>query len=117
MFILYSVYVNLEVDVYYEPKQTVRIKIIIYSIYLFLNIYFILVYSLFTILALGIQHSESVIHIHISVLFQILIPFRLLQNILIEFSFKSYLSPLLSNELFEGRIFISLSVVLSTVPD
>ena len=29
----------------------------------------------------GVQQSDSVIHIHISILFQILIPFRLLQNI------------------------------------
>ena len=32
-------------------------------------------------LVLGVQHSDSVIHIHVSILFQILFPFRLLQNI------------------------------------
>ena len=32
-------------------------------------------------LASGVQQSDSVTHIHISVLFQILFPFRLLQNI------------------------------------
>ena len=47
MFILYSVYVSLEVDVYYEPKQTVRIKIIIYSIYLFILYWFIFIYLFF----------------------------------------------------------------------
>ena len=29
----------------------------------------------------GVQQSDSVIHIHVSILFQILYPFRLLQNI------------------------------------
>ena len=29
----------------------------------------------------GIQQSGSVIHIHVSILFQILFPFRLLQNV------------------------------------
>ena len=33
------------------------------------------------VLASGIQESDSVIHTHISILFQILFPFRLLQNI------------------------------------
>ena len=28
----------------------------------------------------GVQQSDSVIHIHVSILFQILFPFRLLQN-------------------------------------
>ena len=28
----------------------------------------------------GVQHSDSVIHIHVSILFQILVPFRLLHN-------------------------------------
>ena len=36
----------------------------------------------------GIQQSDSVIHIHVSLLFQILFPFRLLQNI--EQSFLCY---------------------------
>ena len=29
----------------------------------------------------GVQQSDSVIHIHVSILFQILFPFRLLQNL------------------------------------
>ena len=29
----------------------------------------------------GVQQSDSVIHIHVSILFQILVPFRLLQSI------------------------------------
>ena len=29
----------------------------------------------------GVRQSDSVIHIHISIVFQILFPFRLLQNI------------------------------------
>ena len=33
------------------------------------------------VLVSGVQQSDSVIHIHISILFQILFPFRLLQNI------------------------------------
>ena len=33
------------------------------------------------VLVSGVQQSESVIHIHVSVLFQILFPFRLLCNI------------------------------------
>ena len=32
------------------------------------------------VLVAGVQQNDSVIHIHISVLFQILFPFRLLQN-------------------------------------
>ena len=33
------------------------------------------------VLVSGVQQSDSVIHIHISPLFQILFPYRLLQNI------------------------------------
>ena len=33
------------------------------------------------VLVSGVQHSESVIHIRVSILFQILFPFRLLHNI------------------------------------
>ena len=33
------------------------------------------------VLVSGVQHSDSVIHINVSILFQILFPFRLLQNI------------------------------------
>ena len=33
------------------------------------------------VLVAGVQQSDSVIHIHVSILFQILFPFRLLQNI------------------------------------
>ena len=33
------------------------------------------------VLASGIQESDLVIHTHVSILFQILFPFRLLQNI------------------------------------
>ena len=33
------------------------------------------------VLVSGVQHSDSVIHIHVSILFQILFPFRLLRNI------------------------------------
>ena len=33
------------------------------------------------VLVLGVQRSDSVIHLHVSILFQILFPFRLLQNI------------------------------------
>ena len=33
------------------------------------------------VLVSGAQHSDSVIHIHVSILFQILFPFRLLQSI------------------------------------
>ena len=33
------------------------------------------------VLVLGVQQSDSVIHIHVSILFQIIFPFRLLQNI------------------------------------
>ena len=33
------------------------------------------------VLVSGVQQSDPVIHIHVSILFQILLPFRLLQNI------------------------------------
>ena len=33
------------------------------------------------VLVSGVQQSDSVMHIHISILFQILFPFTLLQNI------------------------------------
>ena len=33
------------------------------------------------VLVSAVQQSDSVIHIHVSILFQILFPFRLLQNI------------------------------------
>ena len=33
------------------------------------------------VLVSGVQHSDSVIHIHVSILFQIIFPCRLLQNI------------------------------------
>ena len=33
------------------------------------------------VLVSGVQQSDSVIHIHVSILFQILFPFRLLQSI------------------------------------
>ena len=33
------------------------------------------------VLVSGVQQSDSVIHIHVSILFQILFPFRLSQNI------------------------------------
>ena len=33
------------------------------------------------VLVSGVQQSDSVIHIHVSILFQILLPFRLLHNI------------------------------------
>ena len=33
------------------------------------------------VLALGVQQSDSVMHVHMPILFQILFPFRLLQNI------------------------------------
>ena len=33
------------------------------------------------VLVSGVQESDSVIHIHVSILFQILFPFRLLQSI------------------------------------
>ena len=39
------------------------------------------------VLVSGVQQSDSVVHIHVSVLFQILFPFRLLQNI--EQSYRS----------------------------
>ena len=48
------------------------------------NFYFILGYSWFTMFFFfvsGVQQSDLVIHIHISILFQILFPCRLLQNI------------------------------------
>ena len=32
------------------------------------------------VLVSGVQQSDSVIHIHVSILFQVLFPFRLLQN-------------------------------------
>ena len=32
------------------------------------------------VMVLGVQQSDSVIHIHVSILFQIIFPFRLLQN-------------------------------------
>ena len=35
------------------------------------------------VLISGVQQSDSVIHIHVSILFQILFPFRLLQNIMV----------------------------------
>ena len=33
------------------------------------------------VLVSGAQQSDSVIHVHVSILFQVLFPFRLLQNI------------------------------------
>ena len=47
-------------------------------------VYFILFWStvdLRVVLVSGVRQSESVIHIHVSTLFQILFPNRLLQNI------------------------------------
>ena len=43
----------------------------------------LLKYDWFTMffLVLGVQQSDSVTHIHVSILFQILFPIRLLQNI------------------------------------
>ena len=32
------------------------------------------------VLVSGVQQSDSVIHIHVSILFQVIFPFRLLQN-------------------------------------
>ena len=46
----------------------------------FFNFYFILEINN-VVLVSGVQQSDSVIHIHVSILFQILFPFRLLQNI------------------------------------
>ena len=40
-----------------------------------------MIYSV--VLVSGVQQSDSVIHIHISILFQILFPYRLLQIIII----------------------------------
>ena len=44
------------------------------------NFYFILQLIYNVVLVLGVQQSGSVIHIHISILFQFLFPYRLLQN-------------------------------------
>ena len=49
------------------------------SLSLFFLIEVQLIYNV--VLVSGIQQSDSVIHIHIPILFQILFPFRLLQNI------------------------------------
>ena len=49
---------------------------------LFLTFYFTLEYSWLKMLIVsGVQHSDSVIHIHVSINFLILFPFRLLSNI------------------------------------
>ena len=49
----------------------------------FLNFVFYIGVSLINnvVLVSGVQQSDSVIHTHVSILFQILFPFRLLQNI------------------------------------
>ena len=54
----------------------------LFSNFNFFNLYFTLEYSWFTtLLCSGVQQNNSIIHIRISILFQILFPFRLLQNI------------------------------------
>ena len=37
--------------------------------------------SIYSVLVSGIQQSDSVIYIHISTLFQVLLPYRILQNV------------------------------------
>ena len=51
--------------------------------FFFFNFLFYIVVQLINNVALvsGVQQSDSVIHTHISILFQVLFPFRLLQNI------------------------------------
>ena len=52
------------------------------------NLYFILFFKNFTgvwliytvVLVSGVRQGESLVHIHISILFQILFPYRSLQN-------------------------------------
>ena len=57
-------------------------------IYILFN-FFIQVELIYNIVYVsGVKHSDSVIHIHISILFQILFPYRLLHNI--EYSFLCY---------------------------
>ena len=54
---------------------------ITFKIFLFFNFYFVLEYSWFTMLLSGAQQSDLVIHINVSIHFQIIFTFRLLQNI------------------------------------
>ena len=50
--------------------------------YIYLKILFYIGVQLINnVLVSGVQHSDSVIHIYVSILLQILFPFRLLQNI------------------------------------
>ena len=51
----------------------------VYTFYLKLALGVKLVHNV--VLVSGVQHSESVIYIHVPLLFQILSPYRLLQNI------------------------------------
>ena len=37
--------------------------------------------SIYSVLVSGIQQSDSIIYIHISTLFQVLLPYRILQNV------------------------------------
>ena len=82
------------------------------------------------VLVSGVQQSDSVIHIHVSIIFQILLPFRLLQNIelyrrsllVIYFKYSSvymsvpnsqsilppHLSPLVTISLFSKSMSLSL---------
>ena len=57
--------------------------IIYYYIYVFIKfLFYIRVYLINNVvLVSGVQQTDSVIHIHVSILFQIIFLFRLLQNI------------------------------------
>ena len=54
-----------------------------YDFSLFFNVLFYIGVELIdnVVLVSGVQQSDSVIHIHVSILFQIIFPLRLLQNI------------------------------------
>ena len=55
----------------------VNLAFIFFSIFI---LYWSIV-ALHVVLVSGVQQSDLVIHIHISTLFQILVPYKLLQNI------------------------------------
>ena len=52
-----------------------------FSLNFFLNLYFMLKLIHNVVLASGVQQRDSVIHIHVPIVFQVLLPFRLFHNI------------------------------------
>ena len=88
------IYIIFQILFHYRLLQDIKYSSLCYTVghcfYLFFIFIFIIFKFLFYIgvyfiynflLASGVQQSDSVIHIHISILFQSIFPFRLLQNV------------------------------------